>query len=428
MIMKAIILIFLIVIYSGIFAQNNALILNGGAKVNISNGAVLSINQPNTAGILVTGSGTSYIQSEGETNRVAWHINSSTGSYVIPFGVGSSDTKIDMTYNINTAGSATGTLVASTYATPNDNSTYPSNYTPAVTNMNLYGSGSTDYSLYAVDRFWVLRKENWSTNPSSSLTLTYPEDELAPSNTITESSLLAQYWDNTLWNPTWASNTALLGANDATNNQVNSINSGNGNFYTWTLSSKSILLPIDLISMNTHCDCNMNSEIDWKTASETNNDYFTVYKSYDAVSFFEIGRIQAAGNSNVMNSYQFTDSIKSDKITYYQIKQTDYNGQSSISKLMTSKCNLTESEIALYPNPCNGRNIIISTDQNIGNISLEIFNNVGQLVALHKSLSLLQENPIQIQLDLTNGIYYFNISTYNSVIKHEKVVIINSLY
>jgi hypothetical protein len=68
--------------------NNNALILHGGAVINITGGAVLNIAQSNPNGIVVTGAGTSYIQSEGETNRVAWHIGNGTGNYVIPFGVG----------------------------------------------------------------------------------------------------------------------------------------------------------------------------------------------------------------------------------------------------------------------------------------------------------------------------------------------------
>ena len=179
--------------------------------------------------------------------------------------------------------------------------------------------------------------------------------------------------------------------------------------------------------MDIHCDGNK-PVVTWETASETNNDYFTVYKSFDALHFFEIGRVAGAGNSNTVNSYQYTDTLKSNKTTYYQIKQTDYNGQSTISNLMTSKCNLTDSEIALYPNPCNGKNILISTDQNMTNITLEIFNNIGQLVSVNKNLSFSQESPMQMQFDLSNGIYYFNILSNEQVIKHEKVVIINSLY
>ena len=182
-------------------SQNNALILNNNAVVSLNANVVLSVNQSSPSGIAVTGSGLGYIKSESEGNRVAWHINAGTGNYVIPFGVGGS--KIDMSYNISAAGSSSGTLVASTYATANNNTSYPSVFSPAVTNMYLNGN-PVDYSLFAVDRFWILRKSNWATDPTSSLTLTYRDVEYGPANTITESSLLAQYWNGTEWDTLWS--------------------------------------------------------------------------------------------------------------------------------------------------------------------------------------------------------------------------------
>ena len=156
--MKYFLMILIFTAFPGLSsAQNNALILNNSAVINLNAGGVISINQSNASGISLIGTGTGYIQSENETNRVAWHINNGTGNYVIPFGVAATATKIDLTYNISAAGSAAGTLIASTYSTTNNNTAYPTVYAPAVTNMDIMGSGG-DHSLYAADRFWVLRK------------------------------------------------------------------------------------------------------------------------------------------------------------------------------------------------------------------------------------------------------------------------------
>ena len=95
---------------------------------------------------------------------------------------------------------------------------------------------------------------------------------------------------------------------------------------------------------------------------------------------------------------------------------------------MTTKCILTDSEIVFYPNPCNGQNIVISTDRNIDNITLEISNDDGQSVFSSTPFSVLQEIPMQMKFNLSNGIYYFSVLANEKVIKYEKVVIINSLY
>jgi len=406
----------IILIFSGVslFAQNNALILNGGVKVNITNGAVLSINQPNPAGIVVTGAGTSYIQSEGETNRVAWHINAGTGNYVIPFGVGSTDTKIDMSYNVITSGSVSGTLVASTFATANDNTLYPSSYTPAVSNMNLYGSGSTDYSLYAADRFWILRKENWSTNPVSILTLTYRDIEFAPANSITESSLLAQYWDNTLWNPTWISGTALLGVNDAANNQVNSINAGSGNFYTWILSGISTSLPIELLSLKTRCDGNSNPVIEWETASETNNDYFTLERSYDGLLWTTVSVIPGAGNSNSPLYYIYTDNNAPDGILLYQLTQTDFDGMVSNVGMASINCEekITAGSYNMHIYSDNEDIIHVTfVSPDADPVVLKLFDMRGRLVYKENLVPLEGFNHFALDLiPLENAIYLINLT------------------
>jgi hypothetical protein len=232
----------------------------------------------------------------------------------------------------------------------------------------------------------------------------------------------AQLWRSSDYGTTWQTIGSSSDYSSRTATQTAN------HFSRWTIAKASQLLPVSWLTTGVECDGNMNQVITWQTASETNNDYFTVYKSFDAIHFFEIGRIAGAGNSTTTNTYEYTDSIKSKTTTYYQIKQTDYNGQSTISRLMTSNCNLKNSEITLYPNPCNGKSILISTDQNIDNITLEIFDNIGQLISTHKNLSFSQESPMQIQLDLTNGIYYFSITSNGKVVKHEKMVIINSLY
>jgi len=72
-----------------ITAQNNALYLNG-AYIYMNGGTsatpiYLTINQPNTAGIVRTAG---HIHSENQYNYVQWITGTNTGSYVIPFGVG----------------------------------------------------------------------------------------------------------------------------------------------------------------------------------------------------------------------------------------------------------------------------------------------------------------------------------------------------
>lgn len=67
--------------------------------------------------------------------------------------------------------------------------------------------------------------------------------------------------------------------------------------------------------------------IKWATASEIDNDYFIVEKSFDGIVFNSIGIVQGAGNSSVVKSYQFVDNeLSSEKKAYYRITDVDFSG------------------------------------------------------------------------------------------------------
>jgi hypothetical protein len=66
--------------------------------------------------------------------------------------------------------------------------------------------------------------------------------------------------------------------------------------------------------------------IEWITYSEQNNDYFTIYKSYDGYEWSELNKIQGAGNSNMEISYSSQDTNPRPGVQYYKLRQTDYDG------------------------------------------------------------------------------------------------------
>lgn len=393
-------------------AQNNALILNNAVVINLNAGGVLSINQSKTTGIALIGTGTGYIQSENETNRVAWHINSGTGSYIIPFGVAATGSKIDMSYNISTAGSSTGTLIASTYATANNNTVYPAVYSPVVANMNLLGSGG-DQSLSAVDRFWILRKENWTSNPASSLTLSYRDVEFAPSNTISESGLLAQFWNGTQWTPSWNSGTALFGVNNAAANQVNSIDAGSGNFNTWVLAEKPASLPVEILSINADCNNKGNPVIQWTTLSETNNNFFTIERSLDALNWVNVAEIPGAGNSNTPLFYNYTDSGAINQSFYYKVSQTDFDGTENEGWIIKAECSNSIND--------NGYNLFAFSDDahvihmqffnpDESPVLIRIFDMRGRLVFLEQIATVAGQNEITVSNLFQDAVYMINIT------------------
>ncbi len=72
--------------------------------------------------------------------------------------------------------------------------------------------------------------------------------------------------------------------------------------------------------------------VDWATASEINNDYFTLEKSSDGVAFFPAATVNGAGTTTVYNEYTVWDDRPYAGLNAYRIRQTDYNGDFTLSE------------------------------------------------------------------------------------------------
>ena len=110
-------------------------------------------------------------------------------------------------------------------------------------------------------------------------------------------------------------------------------------------------LPITLIDFSATA---VNDEVlvNWATASETNNDYFVVEASADAVIFNEVGRVKGAGNSNAILNYSLIDAQPLQGISYYRLKQVDFNGAFTYSDVQViNRPTLWQNEVVVSPNP-----------------------------------------------------------------------------
>ncbi len=93
-------------------------------------------------------------------------------------------------------------------------------------------------------------------------------------------------------------------------------------------------LPIELINFNVKY-LNRLAKITWTTASEINNNYFTIERSIDAINFDELKKTPGAGNSVLTINYSTEDESPLMGINYYRLKQTDFDGNSSYSNIVS---------------------------------------------------------------------------------------------
>ncbi len=112
----------------------------------------------------------------------------------------------------------------------------------------------------------------------------------------------------------------------------------------------------------------------WTTSTEQNNDYFTIEHSVNGVYFDEIANINGAGNSNKIISYEFIDN-NSQSVSYYRLKQTDYDGKYTYSEIII--VNRSSKDVSIINS--NDRLSVIIPDIYIGG-SIEIIDLSGRII------------------------------------------------
>ena len=177
-------------------------------------------------------------------------------------------------------------------------------------------------------------------------------------------------------------------------------------------------LPIELIKFDVTSIDDTQVSIKWTTATETNNDYFDVLRSEDAINFVSIKRIKGAGNSNSVLNYTFIDKNVENKTYYYAIKQTDFDSKNTMSDIVSVNIN-NNIEPNIYPNPVQtGGKINIDFSNNEFH-KIDIYDISGKLIQSHTGHNMHEA----INTDnLKQGIYIITIQNNNNI-STEKLII-----
>jgi len=173
----------------------------------------------------------------------------------------------------------------------------------------------------------------------------------------------------------------------------------------------SVELPIELVSFSSTC-IGSGSLITWKTSSENNTSHFTLEKSKDGSNWYIINNQQAAGNSNNLITYTFTDEEKNNDINYYRLNQYDIDGTYETFGPISNNC-LEESSgyFSIFPNPStNSFSVIINNSSLIGTCFLYIRDEGGRIV-YDKNIEVTQGINLYLidKLDISPGFYYISV-------------------
>ena len=124
-------------------------------------------------------------------------------------------------------------------------------------------------------------------------------------------------------------------------------------------------------------------KFEWQTASEKDNDYFTIEYSTDALNFSELATVSGAGTSTEIINYEYNHSTNATGVMYYRLRQTDYDGQTECSDIVAlslagqQTANVSNIDIKIYPNPATDY-VQIKGD---GIVSVEFVNASGRVLS-----------------------------------------------
>ncbi len=178
------------------------------------------------------------------------------------------------------------------------------------------------------------------------------------------------------------------------------------------------MIPVELTSFTASVSAGMVT-LNWTTASEINNHGFEIERINDG-NWTTIGFREGAGTSTDIRSYSFIDKVSGIQAEHlsYRLKQVDYNGQSSYSdvvevSLSPVKYNLDQN----FPNPFNPSTIISFSIPQRENVSLDIYNLLGQKVTSVVNKEM-ESGRYDIKFNASNlsaGIYFYILRAGNFV-------------
>ena len=147
----------------------------------------------------------------------------------------------------------------------------------------------------------------------------------------------ANRWTNTFLDPS-KNDVYVFGENDLSEVGISTTKLKDQNDFIEEHHASSIseFLPIELTSFTATATKN-GFEFNWITASEVENDYFTLEYSIDGVDFNEIDYVHGAGTTSETSEYEYRwDEAPEFDVVYFRLKQTDYNGEYSYSDVIVA--------------------------------------------------------------------------------------------
>ena len=166
-------------------------------------------------------------------------------------------------------------------------------------------------------------------------------------------------------------------------------------------------LPVSLTSFTAKANKIGSVDLAWTTASEQNNSHFEVNRSTDGANFNTIDKVNGNGTIATVNNYSYTDNSPAAGVNYYQLKQIDFDGKYTVSKVVSAKVGLNQSNIKVLANKTS----ITVNYQALANgkASFTVYSVSGAKLATVQQNVNVGANQLSIPVQLGNSLHLLKV-------------------
>lgn len=205
----------------------------------------------------------------------------------------------------------------------------------------------------------------------------------------------------------------------------------NDHFTVGSINVSQTPLPVELVEFSATPNLEEKViDLFWITASESNNDFFTVERTKDLKDFEEVMQVSGQGTTNERTEYHETDYEPFQGVSFYRLSQTDFNGKTKYFELEKVLLDIGTSEkdleVHLYPNPNEGHNMYVkipSSDQEELNVLVNDFLGKEFLV----DFTVINQGEysvvaIEMNQKLPQGSYMVSVQVGDKIHTHKLIV------
>ena len=182
-------------------------------------------------------------------------------------------------------------------------------------------------------------------------------------------------------------------------------------------------LPLSLLNLSAKKQAD-NVWLSWKTANEENTSHFIIQRSTNSISYTNVGRVQAAGNSNIVQSYSYVDAailsanrqLSTANSIYYRLQMVDKDGKFNYSPI--EKIRLTNTErLKVFPNPAKDKVYVVGTG-----ITSILLSDLSGRALISQQLSSVATAVFNVS-ELCKGVYVLQVTNDKGKLECRKVVV-----